>query len=161
MEEKILITTVDRIKEITSISNNIDPSQLEPYLYTAQDMYVEDLLGADMYNDLLDNVFSGTTKYTFLIKNYLDYVIAYGAWSLASPFLNYKTQKKGIVKQNSDNSDNINIDEFNIYSKRIENTMTHYITKTIKYLEDNKTQYSLYKNNDNYNTNSSNIFLNY
>jgi hypothetical protein len=131
---------------------------LEPYLYSAQELYVEELLGDELYDDLINNIVSGTTKYDFLIKNYLDYVIAYGSWSLAAPFLNYKTQRKGIVKQTSDNSDSISIEEFGIYSKRIENTLTFYSTKTIKYLDKNNNQYTLFKN-DNLSQNSSSIFL--
>ena len=157
-EDKILITTVERLKELTSISDNIDPTMLEPYLFSAQELYVEELLGVDMYNDVLNNIVSGTTKYDFLIKNYLDYIIAYGSWSLAAPFLNYKTQRKGIVKQTSDYSDSVTVDEYVIYAKKIENMVSFYIRKTYKYLNDNVSSYPLYEGSKK-NTNSSSIFL--
>jgi hypothetical protein len=154
------IITINDIKEVTSISNNIDVEQLEPFLMTSQDLHIRPILGDALMDAVISSVGTGGTDYTTLVENYILKALAYASWHSAAPFLHMKTQKKGIVKQNSDNSDNIDINEFGIYSERIESTMTFYLRRLKEYLDDNKELYPLYSASSQINpSNSSSIFL--
>ena len=160
MNDTTLIQIED-IKNVTSISNNIDVEMLEPFLFNAQEMYIRPVCGDAMYDAMIAEVGAGTgSTYTSLIENYVMYALAYSTWFSAAPFMHIKTQKKGIVLQNSDNSTNATMDEFSMYVQRIENTQTFYLTKLKDYLDDNKSTYSLYATTDQINpSNSSSIFL--
>lgn len=156
------IISIEQMKELTSISENVDVELLRPFLFTAQEMYIRPLLGDSMMDDLVNDAQSGGTKYEFLIENYLYFPLAYATWHSAAPFLHYKTQKKGVVKQYSENSDNVTVEEFGIYAQRIENLMTYYLDRAKDYLEENEDSYPLYKRDLQIGGgNSSDIFLDF
>jgi len=157
-----LLITIEDIKNVTSISDNVDVAQLEPFLATSQDMYLRPLVGDALMDAMLDSVASGGTGYTNLIQNFCLNALAYSTWYSAAPFMHMKTQKKGIVLQNSDNSTNVTTDEFSIYSQRVENNMTFYLRRLKTYLDTAaaKVLYPLYATTDQINPqNSSSIFL--
>ena len=159
MNDTTLIT-IDDIKNVTSISNNIDVELLEPYLYQAQD-YIREVVGDAMYDAMIAEVAAGTgSTYTSLIENYVMYALGFAAWFDAAPFLHIKTQRKGVVLQASDNSTNATPEEFSIYIGRIEGLMRKNLRKLKEYLDDNKDTYSLYRTSDQINPqSSSSIFL--
>ena len=159
MEDTVLIT-IDDIKQVTSISENIDTQMLEPFLFNAQEIYIRPICGDALMNAMVDDVATGGTTYSELINNYIIYALSYASWFSAAPFMAYKTEKKGIVKQSSDNSDNLDTTEMSIYLQRIENMMTFYLSRLRTYLDDNSSTYPLYcKDDDILPSNSSSIFL--
>ena len=154
------IINIEDIKNVTSISNNIDVEMLQPFLFTSQVMYIQPITGDALMSAILSDVASGGTTYETLINDYVLYALAYSTWFSSSPFLHFKTQKKGIVKQSSDNSENVSLDEFGTYASRIESMQTFYLRRMREYLDANKTLYPLYCNDDDITpSNSSSIFL--
>ena len=161
MDNTTLITIND-LKDVTSISDNVDVELLKPFLFTSQEMYIRPVLGDAFMDEIINDVSTGGTSYETLINNYIVYALAYSTWFSAAPFIHMKTSKKGILKQSSDNSENVSLEEFGVYSSRIENLMTFYLKKLENYLNDNKSIYPLYCSSDVVNhTNSSTIFLNF
>jgi len=161
MEDTLLITIED-IKNVTSISDNVDVSILEPFLATSQDMYIRPVVGDSLMDAMIASVASGGTQYQALIDNYILKALAYSTWFSAAPFLHFKTHKKGIVVQSSDNSTNVTPEEFSIYVQRIENNQTFYLRRLKDYLDTSaaKALYPLYATTDQINpSNSSSIFL--
>jgi len=161
MNDTVLIEIND-IKQVTSISDNVDVEQLSPFLFTSQEMYIRPVVGDALMDAMVASVASGGTGYTSLINNYILYPLAYSTWYSSAPFLHMKTQKKGIVKQNSDNSDNVSLDEWTVYSQRIENNMTFYLRRLKTYLDTAaaKALYPLYCTTDQISPkNGSSIFL--
>ena len=159
MNDTTLIQISD-IKNVTSISDNVDVEILEPFLFNAQAMYISPITGDALYSAMLDDVASGGTTYQTLIENFVLFALSYACWYSAAPFMHFKTHKKGVVKQSSPDSESVTMDEFGTYTQRIENTMTFYLRKLRTYLNDNKTLYPLYCADDDITpSNSSTIFL--
>ena len=159
MNDTTLIQIED-IKNVTSISDNIDVAMLEPFLFNAQEMYIRPVCGDALMDAMLASVASGGTGYTTLIDNQVLYALAYCTWYSAAPFLNFKTQRKGIVTQSSDNSTNVTLDEFGVYTSRIESMQTFYLRRLREFLDDNDTTYPLYAKDDDITpSSSSSIFL--
>jgi len=161
MEDTLLISIED-IKNVTSISNNVDVEILEPFLATSQDMYIRPIVGDSLMDAMILSVSTGGTAYESLINNYVLKALAYSTWFSASPFMAYKSQKKGVVTQNSDNSTNLTTEEMSIYMGRIEGNMTFYLRRLKEYLDTAaaKALYPLYCTTDQINPqNSSGIFL--
>ena len=161
MEDTVLIEISD-IKNVTSISDNLDVEQLSPFLFTSQEMYVRPIVGDALMDAMVDDVATGGTAYQRLINNYILYPLSYATWFSSAPFLHMKTQKKGIVKQSADDSDNVSLDEWSVYSQRIENSMTFYLRRLKTYLDtaEAKALYPLYCTTDQINPqNGSGLFL--
>lgn len=139
------IIQIDDIKEVTSISDNVDIKLLQPFLFDSQNIYLQPILGDALLTDIQDNVESGTTKYDELINDYIIYALSYSTFFSFLPFNHLKVQRKGLVKQSSDNSVNIDMDEFAMLSGRVESTQVYYLNRLRDYLDDNKELYPLYR----------------
>lgn len=163
MEDTTLITIED-IKNVTAISNNIDVEVLEPWLATSQDIYIRPLVGDALMDAMIASVASNGTGYTGLIDNYILRPLAFAAWHDSDIFLHVKTQKKGLVTQASSDSTTASDTQFSNYSQRIEGKMTFYLNKLKDYLDTSaaKILYPLYTSSEQINPqNSSSIFLGY
>ena len=161
MNDTLLISIQD-IQNVSSISDNIQVESLEPFLSTSQDMYIRPLVGDALMDDMLADVATGGTQYQSLIDNYILRALAYATVFSYLPFGHMKIQKKGIVLQNSDNSQNVSVEEFSILSQRTESTMTYYLRRLKEYLDlpASKVLYPMYATTDQINPqNSSSIFL--
>ena len=139
--------TIEDIKSITSISDNVDVELLSPHLSIAQDMYITPVLGDALSEGLQKQIeegnVSGDTE--VLLQKYVTPALAYYTWFSASPFMAYKHQRSGVVKQTSDNSESVDMEEFAYLTRRIENTAIHYTTLLYDYLEANKDKHPLYR----------------
>jgi len=152
--------SIKDIQNLTSISDNIDVEILSPFLYNAQEMYIRPVCGDALMDAIIVDAETGGTTYETLIENYIFYPLAYATWFSSAPFIAYKTMRKGLVTQSSDNSQNLTTEEMSIYLGRIESTMTFYLRKLRTYLNENKASYPLYCNDDDITpSNSSSIFL--
>lgn len=163
MSKEITLITVDDIKERTNISMHIDADLLEPSILVGEEFHVYDILGTALTTELKEQLSmtgvtgvttgsTGTTVVTgltelneILLTKYIAPLSAYAAWFEAAPFLGYKTTAKGIVKQNSSNSDSVSESEFAFYRKAIKDKVSLFQTRLDKYLNENKDKYPLFR----------------
>lgn len=139
-----LMSTNDMIS-LTSISQNIDHTLISPFIKNAEIMYILPVLGIPLYEDVLSNVASGTTKYKTLLEDYIYFSLSYYALYSALPFIHMKIEKKGITKSHSDSSENIDISELQILIKRVESIAVSYTNLMREYLDNNANLYPLYR----------------
>jgi hypothetical protein len=157
----ISLIGVDDIKELTSISKSISAELLEPYIIISEEYYVYPILGDALLTELKNQITGNTLSAlnAILLNQYIRPLAAYGAWFEGAPFIQFKTVQKGIVKQSSDNSSNVDLSEFNVYRNSIKDKISFYEDRLAKYLDDNKSSYPLYRSNcNNNNNNSSGIY---
>lgn len=144
------LTTVEQLKNLTSISDTMDCALLQPHLLIAQQLYVEPILGDALYNDILAQydaqTISGNT--TTLLDEYITPAIGFASWFSAAPFLAYKTQRVGIGSQASPDTTPVTPEELSLYVARVENYMDFYLRRLQKYLDDNATLFPLYRSGD-------------
>jgi hypothetical protein len=147
----VLLTTVEDIKEVTSISRNIDTALLEPYLVIAEEFYILDILGQSLTTEIKDQITGNTLTFLNdkLIRVYIRPLVAYACWYEAMPFINYKTVQKGIVKQTSDNTESVSLDEFDLIRNAVQDKIRFFQTRLKTYLDDNAASYPLYRANCN------------
>ena len=160
--ETINLISVDDLKQITSISDNADVKAIEPFIHNAQMHYLRELVGDAMYNDMVANKASGTTKYENLTQEFVLFMLGYWAWYDYTPFAHIKFQKKGLVKQTADDSTSADMDEVVMILKRIESMAVYYTNRMKDYLDSNTSLYPLYRQNtcdDTYTQGGSGIFL--
>lgn len=157
------LISVDDIKEVTSMSKNIQAELLEPYILIAEEFFVYPVLGdalvTEIKNQLTGNTLTSLNQ--VLLIQYITPLSAYGAWHEYIPFGAYKSVQKGEVKQSSDNSDNVTLDELTFKRQAIKDKISFFEERLRKYLEDNKASYPLYRStcSNNNNTYGASIYL--
>lgn len=157
MNNDIQLISVDDLKEITSISNNIQTELLEPYLEIGQGFFVDDLIGEALLTELKNQV-TGNTLTNLnqtLLSNYIKPVVAYGAWHEYVGMNSSKTTQKGEVLQSSEHSQNADLNQLTFKRQALKDKINFYQERLKTYLEKNKQSYPLYRsscttNNNNY-----------
>lgn len=139
-----LMSTTDMVG-LTSISQNIDPNLIAPFIKNAEIMYMLPVLSVSLYEDMLNDVATGATKYKTLLEDYVYFALSYYALYNALPFIHMRIQKVGVVKAHSDNSENIDTAELSILIKRIESIAVSYTNLMREYLDNNANLYPLYR----------------
>jgi hypothetical protein len=146
--ESCLVST-NELKNLTSIGQNIDCELLTPHLLIAQQLYLEPVLGCALYNDIIsrfdNNWLTGDTQ--VLYEQYIVPAIAYASWYSLSPFLHIRTSRSGVNKSGTDTLTPVELDEFSMYSSKVENLMRFYLKRLEDYLKCNKDLFPLYCQN--------------
>lgn len=132
-------------KAYSPIPENYDITELLPFFPVAEELWVKDLLGVSLYDELLQQVNDNEVtelNSTLLLKvyPYLSYAIVFEAL----PFVSYHLSAVGITKGKSENSDSVSINDVNFISSSIRNTLELMKKYLKKFLEDHKDLYPLY-----------------
>lgn len=109
MSKNVLLLSVEVLKDRTGIHDNIDPKLLYPEIKTAQDMYIEPILGSNLFNKLITEVeagsISGATDYKNLLDDYvIDCLLNYTLAGLPDA-ISYQFWNKGVVRKQGDNTE--------------------------------------------------------
>lgn len=148
MNNEVTIITVADLKLITSISKGMEESLLEPHIDISERMHVLDILGDALTTELKSQITGGTISALnqLLLSKYVKPLACYATWFEASPFLYTKTQNKGLVKQSSNNSENLSKEEFlEMYRQPIKDKVAFFRNELVKYLNSNSSSYPLYR----------------
>jgi hypothetical protein len=148
MINDVNILTTDDIKTITSISHNIDTEFLEPYIPIAETMWVYDVLGTSLTDEIKNQITGNTltgNNYT-LVEVYVKPLSAWATFFEASPFIAYKSTSKGISKQTSSTSENLSKEELEFYRQSIKDKVTFYRKRLQDYLYNNQSLYPNWRN---------------
>ena len=90
----VLFISEARLKALTAVHDNVQPNDIMPFVLQSQDIYIQDILGTTLYNNLKTAVSASTTTAAeqTLINDYLSPTLANYAIYLALPSLNYKVK---------------------------------------------------------------------
>lgn len=143
--------TISDIKNESSVSAQVDPKFIEPYIKTASDMHIENILGTSFSDELkeLIDIYSGVTgitgsNYTLLVR----YIKPAHIWSCvfeALHFLDKKIKNGGIVRSAGNDSTNLTTEDFQDFEQKIKDNTFFYKNKLINYLNDNANLFPSYR----------------
>lgn len=131
------------------VPTNFNWEDIRPFVSIAEEVWVVDIIGRKLYNELLEQVATNTLtgeNSTLLLKiyPYLSMAIIHEAM----PFLAYSITEKGITKGKSDNSDSISNTELNNVQNHIR-TQLEVLKKMLKnFLNENSDCYPLFQSDD-------------
>jgi hypothetical protein len=158
------IVTVNQLINLTTISANCDPELLYPFLLISQQLYLEPVLGAALYNDIInkfDNSQLTGSPETTLYEEYIIPAIAYGSLYAAMPFIAFKLQRTGISTMSTDVLTPADSDQLTMLMTKAENLKAYYLNRLEHYLIDNQTTFTLYRRNPVKQSNGGSIYLGY
>jgi hypothetical protein len=137
MSQKIpLFVSEEKLKYFSSVNQNTSPADLVPYILQAQDIYLQNFIGATYYQKLKRDVLAGTVTGPdqFLMDNYVGSALLNWALMMALPFLKYKIYNKSILSPNSENSDSITLEELKFLQDQCRNTAETYSKRMIEWM---------------------------
>lgn len=105
----ILLINEDYVKSNSNISDNAWGKYLLPAIREAQDIYLQPILGANLYQAILDMVTSGTLSdnYKHLVDEFVQPTLLYQTLSNAIDVIDVKLVNLGTVRNRDEYVDNI------------------------------------------------------
>jgi len=137
---------IDRLKEFSVISENLDNKLLEPTLIAVQDLYLRDVLGADLYAELITQINADTTTVLnqTLLNDYIEPYLINKVISESVIDITYKLRNKAIQTTNSDFGQVANLTDLSKVQGQYNNRAEGYRKLLQDYLCDNGSDYPLY-----------------
>lgn len=141
-----LLISIDRLKEFSVINENVDSKLIEPTIINVQELYLYDVLGKDLYNEIITqvNASSVTSLNQTLLNDYVEPYLINKVISEAVIDLNFKIRNKGIQTNSSDNGQPVGLTELSQLQGKYNNLAEGYKTKIENFLCENGTDYPLY-----------------
>ena len=157
----ICYASVNDIKEYTSVSKNISPEILQPYIKMAETFHLRPVLGENLDNSLLTMISGDTlsgSSYT-LVQEFIIPTSIWYSYYEALPFVWTRSNAKGLTKGFSDTTSALDVKEYQMIKQELLDKSVMYLNRLIEYLNDNVLTYPLYGNCSTGSSNSSGIYL--
>jgi hypothetical protein len=146
--ENVLLVSEQRMKQWTSLDNNIRIDLLTPSIIQAQDIYIQDTLGTKFYKRLKAGVIANdlTTDESAFLKDYVGPCLIQYALYLLLPNLKYKMVEAGIVNGTSEETQATTLEEMQYLRESALDTGQFYNQRMLEYLIDNPGMFADYTN---------------
>jgi len=146
--ETVLLVSEQRMKQWTSLDNNIRIDVLTPSILQAQDIYIQDTLGTKFYTRLKEGVVADdlTADESLFLKDYVGPCLIQYALYLLLPSLKYKMVEKGILNGTSEETQPTTLDEMKYLRDSAMDTAEFYNKRMLEFLQDNPGMFVTYTN---------------
>jgi hypothetical protein len=126
-------------------NKNTDMQDMVTQIPTAQDMFLEPILGTAFY-DYIQLAYSAQTLTAdeTLLVSHIKPLLAWKTAVLSLPFLNYNIKNKGAQSQSSDFSTSVDLTTTNYLKNELENRSEWYAERLQRYLQINGNLFPLY-----------------
>lgn len=147
MATKALFLSPDDTLLVSYIEDNYDKDQVAAVIYNVQQLYLVDLIGSGLYNELetQQNSNSLTSLNQTLISKMKDVLIMY-VLSEGMMVFNYKIRNKGVMQMNSDNAQSVQVDVLMKLIQKFKDNAQVYAQRLTNYLSENQSNYPLFNN---------------
>jgi hypothetical protein len=145
-----LFVSEQYMRDNLPISRNLDTKDITPNIQMAQEMYIQDILGANFYLYLMGQ-FSAQTLNTFevtLVQDYIKPAEAYRALDLALPFLSMNIKNKGPQQQFEDFSNFPDLTSLKFLLNEVGNRAQFYEKRLNSFLSLSGSSYPQYVSNN-------------
>lgn len=132
----LLVTRNDIIKT-SPLQGSIDSDRLLPFVRTAQEKYILNLLGTVLYNKLQDDVEAGTPFtgiYQTLVEDYIKPTLIWYSCVEYLPFSAVQFKSEGAVKHQSEQSQAVSKTEVDYLTQKSQDNAEWYATRLQDYL---------------------------
>ena len=155
MATQTLYISENRLKESTTINQNVDTELLIPNIKIAQDKYILTKLGSDLDNKLQELIQNGelgdagNENYQKLVNTYIQPALIQWTFYESIVFLGFKFQNKDIMRKNSETGTPASLDDIKFLRQEVRNTAEWYTERLVDYLCHNNNLFPEYTSNTN------------
>lgn len=146
MSNIVLFISEERLKTFSSISFNVDPNELRPYVIQAQDMYLKNWLGTTFFNEIKSQIIAGSVSANnkVLLEDYISQALTNYALWLYLPFSKYKLMNKGPLSPTAENAASATLEELKFLRQEAINAAEFYCKTMITHIKRNSGLYPTY-----------------
>lgn len=153
MATQTLYISENRLKESTTINQNVDTELLVPNIKIAQDKYILTKLGSDLDNKLQTLIQDGelgvvgNENYKILVNTYIQPALVQWTFYESIVFLGFKFQNKDIMRKNSETGTPASLEDIKFLRQEVRNTAEWYTERLVDYLCHNNDLFPEYSTN--------------
>ena len=146
--DTVLLVSEQRMKQWTSLDNNIRIDVLTPSILLAQDSQIQNLLGTPFYKRLKEGVVADdlTANEAAFLKDFVGPCLIQYALYYLLPSLKYKMVEKGILNGTSEETQPTTLEEMKFLRDQAIDMAEFYAKRMVEYLCDNPGMFPLYTN---------------
>lgn len=146
-----LFITAERIKKFGIIEGNVSDELIEPTIIMVQDIWLQQIIGTDMYNDICSEINANTVtaKYITLLDDWIENFMHSAVVSEGIITFNFRIGNKAVVTDNSANQSPVSIVDLELISQKHKNNAEFYGKRLSGFLRQNQTNYPLYLSGNN------------
>ncbi len=134
------------LKSYTPLGKNLDADEIYPFVQESQDIYIQDVLGTPLYDDLTWELYSGIT-YSTVERTLVDICsksLAYWTVYLALPHLAIKIRNIGVARTAGENTQQSTMEELKYLREEMKNLAEFWQTRVVNFLCDKSIEFPLY-----------------
>ena len=160
---RILLTSTYRLKKNTPIEQNVDDDLLNPYIFKAQETHIQQILGTNLYNRIMNDVITNNVvnQYATLLNDYITPCLIEYSFYEVMPFISLKITNKTIGRGNAEYLAEGDLNDLKYLRQTVRDLAEFYGQRIIGYLRQYSNQFPEYTTNsglDKIVPNSSNYF---
>lgn len=144
----VLLISAEEFKEWTPVHGNVDEKLLRQSILACQDIFVQNIVGTGIYNQLKTQVENSTLTALnqTLLDEYLQPAMRYWIMAEAIRPMVYRMQNVGVQTKRTENTSSISDKEVTDLENHWRNRAEWYAQRCSDYLCENNTSYPLYDN---------------
>lgn len=146
---EVLFVNTDYLKHLTTLSGSVNDAYIVPAVILAQDKYMQQYLGTDLYEKLRSDIKAGNLSgnYLTLMDNWVRKSTAW--WSMVEliPNLYVQLDNGGLMIRSAENTNQISQDDLHREIERARQNAQFYTNRMIEYLCNNDTLFPEYSSN--------------
>jgi hypothetical protein len=146
----VYFISTEYLKQNTSIEQNVDDSKLTPFIIQAEQLYLQQNIGATGLDALRDGIVLGTLtiEEDLFIRNYIQPMVCQWAYYLALPYITYKSTNKSLSKESSEYSQPVDLSELQYMRNTVRDVAEFYTKRMVNWLLFNPGVFIWYSNPD-------------
>ena len=145
----ILFCDIDYIKDLTGINQSVDSAKFRAVIYATQRLYIEPILGTDLYN-AIESKISGSTltgNYQTLVNTWVAPCIAYFTYIDLMDDVGIPLDRGGVYRNSSVNTTTANLEEMNRLAQVQRKRAEFFSERLVSYLCNNSTLFPEFTTN--------------
>jgi len=134
------------LKQYTPLGKSVDIDEIYPFVEEAQDVYIQDVLGTPLYNDIIYKLYAGIT-YSAVEMTLVDIcskALAYWTMYMALPHLAIKIRNLGVARPVAENAQISSMEELKYIREEMKNLGEFWNTRVVNFLCATSNQFPLY-----------------
>ena len=131
------------LKDNTPVNENVDDKLLKTSIKESQEIYIRDIIGSGLYNELQTQAFAGTLTQlnTTLLDTYVAPCLKYYTLTEAMLPMTFKLMNKSVASRESDNARAISVEEMTLIEGRYRDKAEYYANRLRDYLRPKNTSF--------------------